>query len=125
MLICPQSIWRTLTGSGQPIDIEMFNYEGESISSREAERDASCELTFSALSGGLTPLHAAVLTHNAALRGGRRSRCASEAKEQLQKAGRSEECVKTLLLMGASCGTKVTIAAAFWLCFQGLFLFVL
>lgn len=77
-----QSIWRTLTGSGQPIDIEMFNYEG------------------------LTPLHAAVLTHNAALRGGRRSRCASEAKEQLQKAGRSEECVKTLLLMGASCGTK-------------------
>ncbi|TNN56036.1 NF-kappa-B inhibitor zeta [Liparis tanakae] len=101
-----QSIWRTLTGSGQPIDFEMFNYDGESISSGEAERDASCEPTFSALSGGLTPLHAAVLTHNAALRGRRRSRCAFEAEEQLQKALRAEECVKTLLLMGASCGTK-------------------
>lgn len=25
----PQSIWRTLSGSGQSIDFEMFNYDGE------------------------------------------------------------------------------------------------
>ncbi|XP_034406686.1 NF-kappa-B inhibitor zeta [Cyclopterus lumpus] len=76
-----QSIWRTVAVSGQPVDIEMFNYDG------------------------LTPLHAAVLSHNAAVRA-RRGLCLYEARELLQKAQMYVECIKTLLLMGASCGTK-------------------
>uniref|UniRef100_A0A8C2X4G2 Nuclear factor of kappa light polypeptide gene enhancer in B-cells inhibitor, zeta n=1 Tax=Cyclopterus lumpus TaxID=8103 RepID=A0A8C2X4G2_CYCLU len=74
-------IWRTVAVSGQPVDIEMFNYDG------------------------LTPLHAAVLSHNAAVRA-RRGLCLYEARELLQKAQMYVECIKTLLLMGASCGTK-------------------
>ncbi|XP_068447165.1 NF-kappa-B inhibitor zeta [Clinocottus analis] len=79
-----QSIWRTLKGSGQPIDIEMFNYDG------------------------LTPLHAAVMSHNAAVKERKSpgSLCSYRAKELLQKTQAYVECIKTLLLMGASCGTK-------------------
>ncbi|XP_037617687.1 NF-kappa-B inhibitor zeta [Sebastes umbrosus] len=79
-----QSIWRTLMGSGQPIDIEMFNYDG------------------------LTALHAAVLSHNAAVKELRSlgNLCSYVAKELLQKRQMYVECIKTLLLMGASCGTK-------------------
>ncbi|KAK9523833.1 hypothetical protein VZT92_017720 [Zoarces viviparus] len=79
-----QSIWRTLMGSGQPIDIEMFNYDG------------------------FTPLHAAVLSHNAAVKELKSpgSLCSYKAKELVQKTQMSVECIKTLLLMGASCGTK-------------------
>ncbi|XP_031708022.1 NF-kappa-B inhibitor zeta isoform X1 [Anarrhichthys ocellatus] len=77
-----QSIWRTLMGSGQPIDIEMFNYDG------------------------FTPLHAAVLSHNAIVKELKGSLCSYKTKELLQKTQMSVECIKTLLLMGASCGTK-------------------
>ncbi|XP_070786656.1 NF-kappa-B inhibitor zeta [Enoplosus armatus] len=79
-----QSIWRTLIGSGQLIDIEMFNYDG------------------------LTPLHAAVLSHNAAVKELRSLGNPSSyiAMELLQRRQAHSECVKTLLLMGASCGTK-------------------
>ncbi|KAM6893251.1 NF-kappa-B inhibitor zeta isoform 2-T2 [Lycodopsis pacificus] len=79
-----QSIWRTLMGTGQPIDIEMFNYDG------------------------FTPLHAAVLSHNAVVKELKSpgSLCSYKAKELVQKTRMSVECIKTLLLMGASCGTK-------------------
>ncbi|XP_033471352.1 NF-kappa-B inhibitor zeta [Epinephelus lanceolatus] len=79
-----QSIWRTLMGSGQLIDIEMFNYDG------------------------LTPLHAAVLSHNAVVKEQRslENLCSYMAKELVQKTQMYVECIRTLLLMGASCGTK-------------------
>ncbi|XP_078099723.1 NF-kappa-B inhibitor zeta isoform X2 [Sander vitreus] len=79
-----QSIWRTLMGTGQPIDIEMFNYDG------------------------LTPLHAAVLSHNAVVKDMRSlvKICSFMAKELEQRSQKYVECIKTLLLMGASCGTK-------------------
>ncbi|XP_031147662.1 NF-kappa-B inhibitor zeta isoform X1 [Sander lucioperca] len=79
-----QSIWRTLMGTGQPIDIEMFNYDG------------------------LTPLHAAVLSHNAVVKDMRslENICSFMAKELEQRTQKYVECIKTLLLMGASCGTK-------------------
>ncbi|XP_068575654.1 NF-kappa-B inhibitor zeta [Cebidichthys violaceus] len=79
-----QSIWRTLMGSGQQVDIEMFNYDG------------------------FTPLHVAVLSHNAVVKELKSpgSLCFYKTKELVQKTQMSVECIKTLLLMGASCGTK-------------------
>ncbi|XP_026157175.1 NF-kappa-B inhibitor zeta isoform X2 [Mastacembelus armatus] len=79
-----QSIWRTLEGSGQSIDIEMFNYDG------------------------LTPLHAAVLSHNAVVKESRNLEkpCSYMAKELAQKGLMYVECIKTLLLMGASYRTR-------------------
>ncbi|XP_074521088.1 NF-kappa-B inhibitor zeta [Halichoeres trimaculatus] len=79
-----QSIWRTLTGSGKPIDVDLHNYDG------------------------LTPLHAAVLSHNTVVREHRSegNSCSHRAMEQLQRRQMYVECVKTLLLMGASCGAK-------------------
>ncbi|XP_060888310.1 NF-kappa-B inhibitor zeta isoform X1 [Labrus mixtus] len=79
-----QSIWRTLMGSGRTIDIEMYNYEGH------------------------TALHTAVLSHSAVVREQRRQGncCSFTVMEQGQKRQSYIECLKTLLLMGASCGTK-------------------
>ncbi|XP_044043940.1 NF-kappa-B inhibitor zeta [Siniperca chuatsi] len=79
-----QSIWRTLIGSGEPIDIEMFNYDG------------------------FTPLHAAVLSHNAVVKELRslESPCSYMAAELVRRRQMYVECIKTLLLMGASFGTK-------------------
>ncbi|CAJ1086779.1 NF-kappa-B inhibitor zeta [Xyrichtys novacula] len=79
-----QSIWRSLMGGRKPVDIEMYNYEG------------------------LTPLHTAVLSHNAVIRE-RRSQgnsCALRVMEQTQRRQMFVECIKTLLLMGASYRTK-------------------
>ncbi|KAA8579713.1 hypothetical protein FQN60_006806 [Etheostoma spectabile] len=58
-----QSIWRTLMGSWQPIDIEMFNYDG------------------------LTPLHTAVLSHNAVVKEKRslENICSFMKKELVQR----------------------------------------
>ncbi|XP_034007098.1 NF-kappa-B inhibitor zeta-like isoform X1 [Trematomus bernacchii] len=79
-----QSICRTLKVTGQQVDIEMFNYDG------------------------LTPLHAAVLSHNAVVKELRTlgNLCSYMAKELAQRAHMYVECIKTLLLTGASSGTK-------------------
>ncbi|CAK6973688.1 LOW QUALITY PROTEIN: NF-kappa-B inhibitor zeta-like [Scomber scombrus] len=79
-----QNIWNTLLGSGQSIDVEMFNYDG------------------------LTPLHAAVLSHNTVMKELRsvESTCSYMATELMQRRQMYIECIKTLLLMGASYGTK-------------------
>ncbi|XP_061918207.1 NF-kappa-B inhibitor zeta isoform X1 [Entelurus aequoreus] len=79
-----QSICRTLSGCGQWIDTEMFNYDGQ------------------------TPLHVAVLSHNAAeaeLRALDHTRAHLQG-ELLQRKHVYAQCVETLLNMGASCGTK-------------------
>ncbi|KAM6973374.1 NF-kappa-B inhibitor zeta-like [Aplochiton taeniatus] len=64
---------------GWSVSVEVFNYQG------------------------LTPLQAAVLSHNALVK---ELRTAVQAGELLQKKKLLIECVKTLLLMGASYGTK-------------------
>uniref|UniRef100_UPI0037E8A9A6 NF-kappa-B inhibitor zeta isoform X1 n=2 Tax=Semicossyphus pulcher TaxID=241346 RepID=UPI0037E8A9A6 len=78
-----QSIWKTLAGSGQQIEIEMFNYDG------------------------LTPLHKAVLSHNTVVKEQRSqgNACSYAVMELAQRKQMYIECIKTLLLMGASCGT--------------------
>lgn len=114
----PQSIWKTLIGSGQPIDIEMFNYDGEYVSfnwkplffltlmSNLCVMKCSCSLC-----GGLTPLLAAVVSHNAVVKELRslESPCSYMAMGLAQRKQMYVECIKTLLLMGASCGTKVAM----------------
>ncbi|XP_034007491.1 NF-kappa-B inhibitor zeta-like [Trematomus bernacchii] len=57
---------------------------------------------------GLTPLHAAVLSHNAVVKELRTlgNLCSYMAKELAQRAHMYVECIKTLLLTGASSGTK-------------------
>ncbi|XP_069020344.1 NF-kappa-B inhibitor zeta [Embiotoca jacksoni] len=79
-----QSIWKSQTGTGQPIDVEMLNYDG------------------------LTPLHIAVLSHNAVVKEmkGPQSPCSYMTMELVQRRHAYVECIKTLLQMGASCGTK-------------------
>ncbi|KAM7365635.1 hypothetical protein PAMP_016552 [Pampus punctatissimus] len=79
-----QSIWSTLLGSEQQIDIEMFNYDG------------------------LTPLHTAVLSHNSVVKELRslENTCSYMARELVQKRQTYVQCIKTLLHMGASYGTK-------------------
>ncbi|XP_034030806.1 NF-kappa-B inhibitor zeta [Thalassophryne amazonica] len=81
---CLQSIWMTMRQSGQQIDIEMFNYDG------------------------FTPLHTAILSHNVIVKELRSlddpSSCM--AVKLLQKKQTYSECVKMLLHMGASSGTR-------------------
>ncbi|XP_073318535.1 NF-kappa-B inhibitor zeta-like [Pagrus major] len=79
-----QSIWKTLMKSGQTIDVEMLNYDG------------------------LTPLHVAVMSHNAVAKELRHleNPCLYMTKEMVQKKQTYVECIKILLLMGASIGTK-------------------
>lgn len=66
---------------------------------------------YCSLSGGLTPLHAAVLSHNAVVKELRSlgNPCSYIAMELVQRRQMFVECIQTLLLMGASFGTKVTI----------------
>ncbi|XP_041638260.1 NF-kappa-B inhibitor zeta isoform X2 [Cheilinus undulatus] len=79
-----RSIWTTLMGSGRQIDVEMYNYDG------------------------LTPLHSAVLSHNAVVKEQRRqgNACSFMMTEQQQRKQTYIDCIKTLLLMGASYATK-------------------
>ncbi|XP_008304834.1 NF-kappa-B inhibitor zeta [Stegastes partitus] len=79
-----QSIWRTSTVSGQPVDVEMFNYDG------------------------FTALHAAILSHNAAVKETRKAEdpCSYAEAERVQRRQKLVDCIKILLLMGASYGTK-------------------
>ncbi|XP_023153635.2 NF-kappa-B inhibitor zeta isoform X2 [Amphiprion ocellaris] len=76
-----QRIWRN---SGQQVDVEMFNYDG------------------------LTALHAAVLSHNAAVKEMRKAEdsCSYMVAERVQRRQMLVECIKILLHMGASYGTK-------------------
>ncbi|XP_027867145.1 NF-kappa-B inhibitor zeta isoform X4 [Xiphophorus couchianus] len=79
-----QSICKTLAGRGPPVDVEMFNYDG------------------------LTPLHAAVLSHNAVVKEVRHleNPCPFMISELAHRRRRYVECVRTLMHMGASYGTK-------------------
>ncbi|KAE8278271.1 NF-kappa-B inhibitor zeta I-kappa-B-zeta [Larimichthys crocea] len=83
-LLSLQSIWKTLMRTGQPIDIEMFNYEG------------------------LTALHAAVMSHNAVVKELRtlENPCSYMTMELGQRRQMHFECIKILLHMGACFGTK-------------------
>uniref|UniRef100_A0A3B3V846 NFKB inhibitor zeta n=1 Tax=Poecilia latipinna TaxID=48699 RepID=A0A3B3V846_9TELE len=77
-------ICKTLAGRGPSIDVEMFNYDG------------------------LTPLHAAVLSHNAVVKEVRHleNPCPFMISELAHRRRRFVECVRTLMHMGASYGTK-------------------
>ncbi|KAF3688461.1 NF-kappa-B inhibitor zeta I-kappa-B-zeta [Channa argus] len=79
-----QSIWTSLVRCGQLIDIEQFNYDG------------------------LTPLHAAVLSHNGVLKELRtlENPCTYMSMELAKRRHKYIECIKTLMLMGASCGKR-------------------
>lgn len=61
-------------------------------------------------SGGLTPLHTAVMSHNGAIKEQRclENPCSYVTGEMVQKRRMFVECIKTLLIMGASYGAKVT-----------------
>lgn len=62
---------------------------------------------------GLTPLHVAVLSHNAVVKEIRQleNPCSFMTSELAQRKHKYLECIKMLMLMGASYGTKVSIAA--------------
>lgn len=70
------------------------------------------------LSGGFTPMHAAVLSHNAVVKELRslENPCSYMAMELVQRRQMFDECIKTLLLMGASFGTRVT--SNYWRAFD-------
>ncbi|XP_008323348.1 NF-kappa-B inhibitor zeta isoform X2 [Cynoglossus semilaevis] len=78
-----QTIWRTALQTGQVIDVDMFNYEG------------------------LTPLHTAILSHNAVIKEIRslENPCLYMAQKLVQKKHMYLDCIKTLLHMGASLTT--------------------
>ncbi|XP_059409398.1 NF-kappa-B inhibitor zeta [Carassius carassius] len=76
-----QAIQRSVQTSGRPVNLELLNYDG------------------------LTPLHVAVLSHNAVLQELSRGPCA-QSPALLQKKKLLVECVNTLLLMGASLEAK-------------------
>ncbi|XP_061634164.1 NF-kappa-B inhibitor zeta [Phyllopteryx taeniolatus] len=81
--LCLQSIWKTFSGCSQMIDTEIFNYDG------------------------LTPLHLAVLSHNAVENEWRRMAhtCTRDQDQYQQRKQMYVLCVEALLNMGASCGT--------------------
>ncbi|KAM9766609.1 NF-kappa-B inhibitor zeta isoform 1-T2 [Menidia menidia] len=83
-LLSLQTIWKTLTGSGQPLEADMFNYDG------------------------LTPLHTAVLSHNAVVKETRllENPCRYMTAELAQKRRVYLECVRTLMNMGGHYGVK-------------------
>ncbi|XDV14358.1 hypothetical protein PO909_014629 [Leuciscus waleckii] len=73
-----QAIQRSVQTSGKALDVEVVNYDG------------------------LTPLHVAVLSHNAAVQ----EQCVSQSPALQQKRKMLSECIGTLMLMGASLETK-------------------
>ncbi|XP_029941856.1 NF-kappa-B inhibitor zeta-like isoform X2 [Salarias fasciatus] len=79
-----QSIYRFLTENRQQADVDMVNFEG------------------------LTPLHSAVLSHNAVLREHRtlKEPCQFMSRQLENRRNRHRDCVRTLLLMGANCGAQ-------------------
>ncbi|XP_075999973.1 NF-kappa-B inhibitor zeta [Genypterus blacodes] len=79
-----QSIQMFLTATGQAVDIDTYNYDG------------------------FTPLHAAILSHNKVVKElrGIKNCCSVMEAEFGQRKQMYVECIRTLLLLGASCGTK-------------------
>ncbi|CAL8290872.1 unnamed protein product [Lota lota] len=80
-----ETIRKTLSfGDCKPINIELVNYEG------------------------LTPLHVAVSSYNSLVRELRKlsAKCSLVAMELARRKEQYINCVRTLLLMGAQCGTK-------------------
>ncbi|KAG1939311.1 NF-kappa-B inhibitor zeta [Pimephales promelas] len=73
-----QAILRSVQTSGRALDVDVVNYEG------------------------LTPLHVAVLSHNAAVQ----EQCVSQSPALQQKRKMLSECIGTLMLMGASLEAK-------------------
>ncbi|XP_077096557.1 NF-kappa-B inhibitor zeta isoform X2 [Siphateles boraxobius] len=73
-----QAIQRSVQTSGRVLDVEVVNYNG------------------------LTPLHVAVLSHNAAVQ----EQCVSQSPALQQKRKMLSECIGTLMLMGASLEAK-------------------
>lgn len=98
--------------TGQPIDIEMFNYEGAyvvfcfSVTCKHLYWSTSFFL-----SGGLTALHAAVMSHNAVVKELRtlENPCSYMTMELGQRRQMHFECIKILLHMGACFGTKASM----------------
>ncbi|XP_061082938.1 NF-kappa-B inhibitor zeta-like isoform X1 [Conger conger] len=76
-----QAIHKALGATGQKVNIEAVNYDG------------------------ITALHTAVLSHNAALKDSLDG-SAAQTQALLQRRKQLEECIRTLLLMGASCRSK-------------------
>ncbi|XP_028810559.1 NF-kappa-B inhibitor zeta [Denticeps clupeoides] len=79
-----QAILKALQISGQQLNVEAVNYEG------------------------MTPLHTAVMSHNAVVQelGQAAVPLSPQSVALAQRRKLLGECVQTLLLMGASCGTK-------------------
>ncbi|XP_043091085.1 NF-kappa-B inhibitor zeta [Puntigrus tetrazona] len=77
-----QAIQRSVQTSGRPVNVEVVNYDG------------------------LTPLHVAVLSHNAVLQELSLGPPSTHSPALLQKRKMLAECVSTLLLMGASMEAK-------------------
>ncbi|XP_049609755.1 NF-kappa-B inhibitor zeta isoform X2 [Syngnathus scovelli] len=85
--LCLQIIWRTFSGCLQMINTEMLNFQGQ------------------------TPLHVAVLSHNAVENEWRQLAQTGtgdwhQKNELLQRKHIHVQCVEALLYMGASCGTQ-------------------
>uniref|UniRef100_A0A4W5RD80 OCA domain-containing protein n=1 Tax=Hucho hucho TaxID=62062 RepID=A0A4W5RD80_9TELE len=83
-----QTIRRALKGKGQELNVEEVNYDG------------------------LTPLQTAVRSHNAVVQELGRMAATPQSPgvvELMQRRKLLGQCVNTLLLMGASCATKVSL----------------
>lgn len=108
-----QSIWGTLMGSRQHVDVDIFNYDGMLDSTSFVKMTMiSCGclvngLSWSSAPSGQTPLQAAVQSHNAVVKELRKQDSLPQKMELLQRKKLYLECIKILLLMGASAGTKV------------------
>lgn len=100
----------------------MFNYDGEYFvfnSQVAVNVDVSALKPRCSLLAGLTPLHTAVLAHNAVVKEQRalENPCPYMSRELARRRLMYVQCIKILLLMGASFGTRVIITtAAFFFC---------
>lgn len=119
-LIFPQGIWKALKGNGELIDVEMFSYDGECVF--VWLKTLGCLNAFFVIKfcnlflclEGLTALHLAVLSHNNVVKDLRNleNPCTFMTAELGQQKRLYFECIKILLNMGASCGTKVSITTS-------------
>uniref|UniRef100_A0A3Q2DIK8 NFKB inhibitor zeta n=1 Tax=Cyprinodon variegatus TaxID=28743 RepID=A0A3Q2DIK8_CYPVA len=82
--VCAEKGHSLMTGNSQSVEVEMFNYDG------------------------LTPLHVAVLSHNAVVRELREmdNPCKYMISKLAHRKRSYVECIRILMFMGASYGTK-------------------
>lgn len=108
-LLFLQSIWGTLMGRKLLVDVDIFNYDGVFDSPLLVEIMFSRVNVFywSSTPEGQTPLHAAVQSHNAVVKELRKQDSLPQKMELLQRKKAYLDCIKILMLMGASAGTKV------------------